>query len=102
MTKKIYMMVDGNEDAREVKACVYDENWKTYEGYTNAARIKKRDTAPMSLYERYFVPDVLGEHLYAVATWMNDKQDKGLLKRELVYKTKEEAIARAKEMLGVE
>ena len=56
----------------------------------------------IEMCEHYFVPDVTSRTLYAEAIWFNDYDDKNMKKRGLIYHTKQEAIARAKEMLGIE
>ena len=61
----------------------------------------KRNKDHMDISEHYFVPDIMGKDLYTESYWLNDEIDRNLKKRGLVYKTKEEAIARAKEMLGI-
>lgn len=122
MNKKISMMIESNENTRKVKAYVFDDKWNTYEGIAKCNECDKFDfmvganiameralenynksnTDDIEMCDHYFVPDIMGKNLYAEAIWFNDDEDKNMKKRGLVYKTKEEAIARAKEMLGID
>lgn len=121
MDKKISILIEPFEDEGKVKAYVIGEDWNTYEGDTeydeyndidfmvgvNIAikraleKYRKRNKDHMDISEHYFVPDIRAKDLYAESYWLNDEIDRNLKKRGLVYKTKEEAIARAKEMLGI-
>ena len=122
MNKKISMMIESNEDTRKVKAYIFDAKWNTYEGIAKCNECDKFDfmvganiameralenynksnTDDIEMCDHYFVPDIMGKNLYAEAIWFNDDEDKNMKKRGLVYKTKEEAIARAKEMLNID
>lgn len=51
--------------------------------------------------DRYCIPDVTHDEFYYWECWENNYVDERHLERNLVFKTKEEAIARAKEMLGI-
>ena len=122
MNKKISMMIESNEDTRKVKAYIFDDKWNSYEGVARCDECDKFDfvvganiameralenynksnTDDIEMCDHYFVPDIVGKNLYAEAIWFNDDEDKNMKKRGLVYKTKEEAIARAKEMLNID
>ena len=122
MNKKISMMIESNEDTRKVKAYIFDDKWNSYEGVARCNECDKFDfmvganiameralenynksnTDDIEMFDHYFFPDIVGKNLYAEVIWFNDDEDKNLKKRGLVYKTKEEAIARAKEMLGID
>lgn len=122
MSKKISMTIKSNEDTREVKACICDDEWNVYKGVAKCnecdkfdfmvganiameralEKYNKNNTDDIEMCEHYFVPDIMGKTLYAEAIWFNDDEDKNMKKRGLVYRTKEEAIARAKEMLGID
>lgn len=121
MSKKISILVEPFEEKGKVKAYVIGEDWSSYEGDAeydeyedlnfmvgvNIAikraleKYNKRNKDHMDISEHYFVPDIMGKDLYTESYWLNDEIDRNLKKRGLVYKTKEEAIARAKEMLGI-
>ena len=49
--------------------------------------------------ERYFCPSIYDDSLFIEMTWNNDMADDRDFKRNLVFKTQEEAIACAKKML---
>jgi hypothetical protein len=51
--------------------------------------------------ERCYSPDIYNPEDPSCYTWENDSEDRLALKHNLVFKTKEEAIARAKELLGI-
>lgn len=122
MNKKISMMIESNEDTRKVKAYIFDDKWNSYEGVARCNECDKFDfmvganiameralenynksnTDDIEMFDHYFFPDIVGKNLYAEVIWFNDDEDKNLKKRGLVYKTKEEAIARAKEMLNID
>jgi len=51
------------------------------------------------LGESYFVPNPLSFDFYTILSWDNDISDNTKLGRGLVFKTKEESISRAKQML---
>lgn len=51
--------------------------------------------------EVYYVPDIHTSSWYALVNYKNDNMDKKWFARGLVYRTKEEAITRAKEMCGI-
>lgn len=121
MNKRISMMIESNENTRKVKAYVFDDKW-TYEGVARCNECDKFDfmvganiameralenynksnTDDIEMYDHYFVPDIMGKNLYTEAIWFNDDVDKNMKKHGFVYKTKEEAIARAKEMFGID
>jgi len=50
--------------------------------------------------ESYFIPNPISRNYYTEYTWGGGKSDGFLLERELVVRTKEEAIDRAKQMLN--
>jgi len=49
---------------------------------------------------KYFVPHVFYENKYISSTWENDKYDNSRLARNIICRTKEEAIALTDKMLG--
>ena len=49
----------------------------------------------------YFIADITSVTYYTQHIWSNDVVDRTLFERGLIYKTKEEAIAKAKQMLGI-
>ena len=54
--------------------------------------------------ETYYIPDIPWEHeggRYSYAAWLNDSLDQFRFKNNLVFRTKEEAIERANEILKV-
>jgi hypothetical protein len=51
--------------------------------------------------ETYYIPDIGTPDLFFSAAWTNDKYDDLRMSRGIVFKTKEEAIAIAKEILGI-
>ena len=54
--------------------------------------------------EIYYIPDIPWENegdRYSYAVWLNDSIDQFRFKNNLVFRTKEEAIARANEILKV-
>lgn len=125
MSKKIVILVEPFEDEKRVTANVIDDEWNFYEGVAEDDEFHDYDfmvginiaieramekyrkgskvhEGHMEMCEHYFVPDVTSRTLYAEAIWFNDFDDKNMKKRGLVYHTKQKAIARAKEMLGIE
>lgn len=59
-------------------------------------------TEPLSEGEQYFIPNVFYRDWCDSHYWNNDCHDNTWLKRGLIFKTKEEAIAVAKAMLGLD
>jgi hypothetical protein len=51
--------------------------------------------------ERYYYASVDTRDYYYESCWSDDDVDQIRLQRNLVFKTKEEAIARAKQLLGI-
>jgi hypothetical protein len=51
--------------------------------------------------ENYCLADIESADYYYYTQWDNHKTDQMRLQRNLVFKTKEEAIARAKQLLGI-
>lgn len=122
MNKKISMMIESDENTRKTKAYIFDDKLNVYKGVAKCnecdkfdfmvgvniameralEKYNKNNTDDIEMCEHYFVPDIMGKTLYAEAIWFNDDDDKNMRRRGLVYKTKEEAIARAKEMLGID
>lgn len=125
MSKKISILVVPFENEGKVTAYVLGDDGSSYEGVAEYDECYDLDFMVgvniamkralekyhkgveayedhLKMCEHYFVPDVTSRELYAEAIWFNDFDDKNMKKRGLIYHTKEEAIARAKEMLGIE
>ena len=52
-----------------------------------------------TMYDSYYLPDILEEKLYCLYQWLGDELDMRCKERGLVFRTKEEAIKAAKKML---
>ena len=70
----------------------YDGDWKD--------TLVVRKWVPKK-YDDYFVAQVLLYSLFDIANWDNSLTDNHRLTHNLVFQTKKEAIARAKELLGI-
>lgn len=64
------------------------------------AEYNNRETWP-TLYESYYVPDILRNEPYCVYQWLGDELDMKRKERGIVFRTKEEAIEACKKMLEV-
>lgn len=51
-----------------------------------------------TMYDPYYLPDILEEKLYCLYQWLGDELDMRCKERGLVFRTKEEAIEVAKKM----
>ena len=51
--------------------------------------------------EKYYYSDIAIEKLYSVEHWINDSTDCLRKEKGIIFKTKEEAIAKSKMMLGI-
>jgi hypothetical protein len=77
-------------------------NWNTFKeledrGYTVKPKTKKKWAPKMST--GYYCPDVADSDKYLYSIWENDSYDNHRLAYNLVFQTKEEAIARTEEIL---
>lgn len=52
-----------------------------------------------TMYDSYYVPDILEEKQYCLYQWLGDELDTRCKERGLVFRTKKEAIEVAKKML---
>lgn len=52
-------------------------------------------------FDYYYVPSIQDDHFYFRFIWAGDPVDKECLERGLVFLTKEDAVAVAKAMLGI-
>ena len=68
---------------------------------TGKNEIVKLPWKPTNKGETYYMPAIDDESGYYTVDWLNDDSDKLRYHRGLVCRTKEEAIALAKEMLAV-
>lgn len=84
------------------------ENWQTSNISVNGIMqndikitlVKKAPWTP-KIYENYYVPNLLGKDLYLEYKNTEYELDMLYIKRKMVFKTSEEAIACAKKMLEV-
>lgn len=68
----------------------------------NGREIVAGETAAPELRSTYWSPWFSKDELVCVVRWSDDGVDKNFLKRGLVHLTKENAIAHAKAMLGID
>lgn len=92
-----------NDDLKNIKEC----------RMSSGAFLTEWDVRNFTLVERekevwvprkgdsYYCADLASDELFALYDWVDSPTENLWLKRNLVFKTQEEAVARAKEMLGI-
>lgn len=68
----------------------------------NGFEVPEPAKTPPKGFENYFVPSIQDDCFYFVYIWTGDPTDKKCLERGLVFLNKEDAIANAKAMLGID
>lgn len=68
----------------------------------NGFEVPAPESEPLKANDDYYFPDFISSESYGISTWCGDDFDKRLLKTRLVFLTKEDAIANAKAMLGID
>lgn len=75
-----YVATNMSDEELEQGRAEYNETWPT-------------------MYDPYYIPDILEEKLYCLYQWLGDELDMRCKERGLAFRTKEEAIEVAKKML---
>lgn len=97
--KNTYATVNGNY--KGMAKCSPEDTFDIVEGIKIATERAMKKMFP-EFRDEYFYPDFSNSELYNYSVWFNDDSDKNLASLGLVFRTKEEAIAKAKEMLGID
>lgn len=96
--KNTYATVNGKY--KGMAKCSPEDTFDIVEGIKIATERAMRKMFP-AYSDVYYYPDFLKPDLYGYSIWTNDDFDKKLDSFGLVFKTEKEAIAKAKEMLGI-
>jgi hypothetical protein len=83
-----------------------DVHGKANSGAYTLSELKERFEIPEEKWvpergDQYYVADITEPDYYFITVRVNSKNDQMRLQRNLVFKTPEEAIARAKQLLGI-
>lgn len=97
--KVTYATVNGKY--KGMAKCSPEDTFDIVEGIKIATERAMKKVFP-EYRDEYYYPDFSYPELYDYSVWVNDDSDKNLASFGLVFKTKEEAIAKAKEMLGID
>ena len=109
MNKHVVIYVDGNKvvarcgDKEGIARCHPDDDFDFYTGAKIALeRLKEAEKPYAWLKEgvKYYIPQTIYTDLYDCYWYSADDFDKTLMKRGIVFKTKEDAIECAKKMLA--
>lgn len=109
MHKHVVIDVDGNKvvascgDKKGVARCHPDDDFDFYVGAKLALERLEEAEKPyawLKMGMKYYTSDVTASDLYGPQTYSADKWDNRYMKRGIVFRTKEEAIACAKKMLA--
>lgn len=97
--KNTYATINGRY--KGMAKCSPEDTFDIVEGIKIATERAMEKVFP-AYSDVYYYPDFSKPDLYDCSVWTNDDFDKNLDSFGLVLRTKEEAIAKAKEMLGIE
>lgn len=82
----------------------FDVNGKKYFNYNKALEARKKEKGSVCFkgFNIFYPFSGFWRTFYLRTKWMSYEDDRFALEHNLVFKTKKEAIARAKELLGIE
>lgn len=80
----------------------YDLFMKPKTRVINGFDVPVPESEPLENGDDYYIASIQGEYFYRYHTWSGDHVERRWLKRGLVFLTKEDAVANAKAMLGID